>query len=151
MFAALVLGLVLGSCAQDWAVPIVPVPVVPPAPPVPPMPPPPPAPVSGVATWNAVKAVEVGMARAAAEAALAVAPAFASDQGDGVWAATYASVGPAGEPEYLAVRFRDGKVVGRSRLPRAAPSLPAASLPSGEIDLGHYCVEGDPGCEVPRR
>ncbi len=124
---SLVAFLALAACAMPLPLPPVPprptpppipTPVPPPPTPVPPVPVPPVVP-PGVATWAAVETVKVGMTRAEVNAALVVGPTFDSDQGGGFWLATWASVDEAKQPEYLHVRFKDGKVIGRSRTPRA--------------------------------
>lgn len=109
----------LTACALE-DVPVPPSPPAPPTPPVPPTPPPqPPPPVTGVATWEAVKQVIVGQTRQQVYAILAVAPKFDTAQDDGTEIAEWPSVGPANEPEYLDVHFRNNVVIGRARLPRA--------------------------------
>lgn len=99
------------------------VPVTPPGPgpgPGPgPVDPTPPLPASSVAPWASVELVVLGMTRAQVDDALKVAPAFDTAQDDGTRIASYPSLGPAGELQYVVVRFRGGLVVGRSRSPRA--------------------------------
>ena len=120
-----------GGCASDpWLVPVDPVP-------------PAPVPPAAVAAWEAVTLVVEGMTVEAAKAVLAVTAAFDTDQEDGTRIASYPSVGPAGEPEYLVVRSRAGVVTGRSRIPRAVPP------PSPIAAVGGSCVGDEcamPGC-----
>lgn len=80
------------------------------------------------------------MLRADVETTLAVTPAFTSTQDDGTVLADYASVDADGKPEYLSVRYRGGKVIGRSRIPRAAPAPVAFN--------GGGCENGV--CALPR-
>ncbi len=128
---------ILAGCGSDpWVVPVPPPPVPVPPQPIPPTPPPQP---TAVATFASTELVKVGMTRLAAEAALAVQPSSSSRQDDGTFLADYPALDEAGKPVWLSVHYSPASVVvGRSRVPRAVPPEPTASLPDGEIE----CVDG---------